>query len=208
MRVFCSTSNCTGDESGRFYSDNTTCDNRKDVMEPIGNHLKTLHEQIMVHLLNQSQTIPPHLRRLVYASIFLIWPTIVFSLMRLGTLSFFVTPLAFLLTVIYHIVLIVKHNRTVSRQSPQYDLVWTSTGALVCGYIICVLWTAGLAATLFRISWTISFESRIGYPLAIPPFVILEAIFSLATTSVMWALVALATHIRRNGPQKGSYMNV
>ncbi|KAH8817765.1 hypothetical protein DL96DRAFT_1623291 [Flagelloscypha sp. PMI_526] len=103
----------------------------------------------MVHLLRHSQTVPLHFRRLVYASIFFIFPTLAFCVVNYGAPSVLISPVALFLTIIYHIVLIVKHNRKDSHKS--YDLVWESAGALVCGYIICVLWTAGFIATLYRI---------------------------------------------------------
>ncbi|KAH8829808.1 hypothetical protein DL96DRAFT_1590477 [Flagelloscypha sp. PMI_526] len=162
----------------------------------------------MVHLLSHSHTIPIHFRRLVYASIFLIYPTIAFSLVHFGFNTIFITPLAFLLTVVYHIVLIVKHERQASRKTKHQDLVWGSTGALVCGYMICTVWTAGLGMTVFRIALTIHGAIQFDYFPYFSPFTILEAIFTLATTCVMWALVALATHIRRNGKPKGSYKDI
>ncbi|KAH8829810.1 hypothetical protein DL96DRAFT_1812962 [Flagelloscypha sp. PMI_526] len=117
----------------------------------------------MVYLLRNSQKIPPHLRRLVYASTLLIFPTLAFCLLQFGFISFLITPVALLLTIIYHIVLIVRHNRRASRQSKHNELVWESTGALAGGYMICTVWTAGLGMTVFRIAWTIHVTTQFDY---------------------------------------------
>ncbi|KAH8829861.1 hypothetical protein DL96DRAFT_905798 [Flagelloscypha sp. PMI_526] len=151
----------------------------------------------MVQIIRNPQLVPVHLRRLVYASIILTFPTFAFSMVRFGELSLWIGTAAILLTWIYHLVLIIKHNK--SSISSTHELLWETKHALIWGYCLAVLWTGALVAVIVLMSF-IYYDADFQY-LTAAWFAcgILEAICTLASTAVMWALMGVATHLKKTG---------
>ncbi|KAH8829784.1 hypothetical protein DL96DRAFT_1590402 [Flagelloscypha sp. PMI_526] len=162
----------------------------------------------MVTIIRQPELVPGHLRRLIYASIVLNFPALGLSLTSMGLSSWFVVPAATLFTWIYHLVLIIKHNkaRRLRTSDPiPHQLLWQNAWALVCGYAIALVWTAGLLIILQSL---IIFAHNFFHGLYDDPnneydyrnpmvLEFLEMGFTLAATVVVWALAALATHLKR-----------
>lgn len=157
------------------------------------------HPTMAFQLLKSPQLIPTHARRLIYASIILTFPTLAFSMAaRYGFLSLYMIPGTVLLTWVYHIVLIVLHNQSVTSPSTHEQHHWQTVHALIWGYILAILWTAstclaGVMAGLWE-SWEFSDEVDIPW---IRTCATLDVVFALGSTAVMWALVAVSTHLRR-----------
>ncbi|KAH8829859.1 hypothetical protein DL96DRAFT_1590647 [Flagelloscypha sp. PMI_526] len=147
----------------------------------------------MVRIIRSPQLVPVHLRRLVYASITLTFPTLAFSLVNFGGLSLWIGPSAIVLTWVYHLVLIIKHNK--SSLSSTHELLWETKHALIWGYCLAVIWTGALVMTVVSVS--VIYDEGLYGPLS--AFAILEAICTVASTAVMWALMGVATHLKRTG---------
>ncbi|KAH8829807.1 hypothetical protein DL96DRAFT_1590476, partial [Flagelloscypha sp. PMI_526] len=130
----------------------------------------------------------------------LLIPTTAFSLANVGYLSLWVTPSALALTIIYHIVLIVKHNRRPASRV-QHDVLWEATPAIVCGFLLAAAWTAG--AIMSTLMAAFIYNDPDGPGSQYSPIGILEVIFTWASAGVMWSLAGVATHLRRQGPHKG-----
>ncbi|KAH8829851.1 hypothetical protein DL96DRAFT_905647 [Flagelloscypha sp. PMI_526] len=156
----------------------------------------------MAWIIQQPRLIPGHLRRLIYASILLSLISFGLSMVHFGGLTLFIAPIAAGLTWIYHLVLIIKHNKSCRpSNTSQYQLLWLNTHALIWGYALAILWTAAFSLSVWSfltrfIEWNNLDDSQL-VAMLITSF--LEMVFNLGSAAVMWALVALATHFRRTG---------
>ncbi|KAH8829853.1 hypothetical protein DL96DRAFT_1590638 [Flagelloscypha sp. PMI_526] len=159
-------------------------------------------QYIMVRIIRQPELVPGHLRRLIYASIILSFITFGLSMGYFGFHTLFVGPIAVVFTWIYHLVLIVKHNKSYHASNPiRLPLLWSTTQALVWGYALAILWTAAFSIILWRFLVVFIVWGRY-YDMGFDAILIVsfsEIVFTMASGVVMWALVALATHVRRTG---------
>ncbi|KAH8829850.1 hypothetical protein DL96DRAFT_1590632 [Flagelloscypha sp. PMI_526] len=159
----------------------------------------------MAWIIRQPHLVPRHLRRLVYASILLSFASFAFSMVNYGILAYFTSPIAAFFTWIYHLVLIILHNKRSRPSDPApYRLIWLRSHALVWGYGLAILWTAAFSVTF----WTFIMELMLrehfdDYWLNLMLIIVFfETLFNLGSAAVMWSLVALATHYKRTGKFK------
>ncbi|KAH8829852.1 hypothetical protein DL96DRAFT_1590633 [Flagelloscypha sp. PMI_526] len=159
----------------------------------------------MARIIQQPKVIPGHLRRLIYTSILLSFISFGLSMVFFGFFTYFVAPVAAFLTWIYHLVLIIMHNKACrSSDTPKYQLLWLNTHAIIWGYALAILWTAAFSLSVWHfntafIEWSRD-EDFVFHDTFIISFV--EMAPHLASAAVMWALVGLATHYRRTGKWK------
>lgn len=148
-----------------------------------------------VQILRDSHLIPKHIRRLVYASLILSLPTLAFSLAAdFGFMSLWLIPAATGCTWIYHLVLIILHSKSITSSST-HELRWETNHALGWGYIIAILWTG--ATIMLGTSGGLDPWMGIWYQSPAWAFSIVDFVFALGSTGVMWALMGVSTHLKR-----------
>ncbi|KAH8829860.1 hypothetical protein DL96DRAFT_1590648 [Flagelloscypha sp. PMI_526] len=151
----------------------------------------------MVQIIRNPQLVPRYLRRLVYTSIILSFITFGVSMVNFGQMSLWISSAAIAFTWIYHLVLIIKHNK--SPLSSRHELLWQTKQPLVWGYCLAVLWTFALFATLIFMtilfySWEYEYLMTAQFACAV-----VEVVGTTASTAVMWSLIGVATHLRKVG---------
>lgn len=89
----------------------------------------------------------PALFNLTCASLFIVVALFVFSMLHLGSDSFFTVPAVAGLTLIYHYVILTLEYRAPRRPAPKYSAS-SAKSSIICGSILIALWMGAFAITL------------------------------------------------------------
>ena len=138
------------------------------------------------------QNSPPAIKRLVYTSLGLNIPILVFSLITLGQSSLWMVPACILVTSILHGIMVFRANLALSRL------------LLFFQYFLALAWLGGLAMTIFmHVVVFYGRESTIypGESLAIDAWKValasIETLLVIAQVVIMWTLAIVLTKERR-----------